>query len=40
MKHFATTYTSQKEFRDKNCLYDQFADLQYDALMLQLRRKG
>jgi TRAP-type mannitol/chloroaromatic compound transport system substrate-binding protein len=37
---FASIYKSQKEFRDRNYLYHQYADFQYDALMLQLRRKG
>ena len=36
---FAKIYNSQKEFRDRNYLYHQFADFQYDATMLQLRRK-
>ena len=36
---FATIYKSQKEFRDRNYLYHQYADFQYDAMMLQLRRK-
>ena len=37
---FATIYRSQKEFRDRNYVYHQYADFQYDAMMLQLRRKS
>ena len=37
---FATIYKSQKEFRDRNYIYHQYADFQYDAMMLQLRRKS
>jgi TRAP-type mannitol/chloroaromatic compound transport system substrate-binding protein len=37
---FATIYKSQKEFRDRNYLYHQFADFQYDNMMLQLLRKA
>jgi TRAP-type mannitol/chloroaromatic compound transport system substrate-binding protein len=36
---FGTIYKAQKDFRDKNYLYHQYADFQYDAVMLQLRRK-
>ena len=36
---FAKLYRSQKQFRDQNYLYHQFADFQYDTMMLQLRRK-
>jgi TRAP-type mannitol/chloroaromatic compound transport system substrate-binding protein len=36
---FAKIYNSQKEFRDRNYLYHQVADFQYDATMLQIRRK-
>jgi TRAP-type mannitol/chloroaromatic compound transport system substrate-binding protein len=37
---FATIYKSQKEFRDRSYVYHQYADFQYDAMMLQLRRKS
>lgn len=37
---FATIYKSQKEFMERNYIYHQYADFQYDAMMLQLRRKG
>jgi len=36
---FAAIYKSQKEFRDRNYLYHQYADFQYDGMMLQLLRK-
>jgi TRAP-type mannitol/chloroaromatic compound transport system substrate-binding protein len=36
---FAKIYTSQKEFRDKTFSYHQAADLQYDLMMAQLKRK-
>jgi len=35
----ANSYASQKDFRDKNCLYHRAADYQYDTTMLTLRRK-
>jgi TRAP-type mannitol/chloroaromatic compound transport system substrate-binding protein len=37
---FAAIYKSQKEFRDRNYLYHQYADFQYDNMMLQLLRKA
>jgi TRAP-type mannitol/chloroaromatic compound transport system substrate-binding protein len=37
---FASIYKSQKEFRDRNYVYHQFADFQYDAMMLQFRRRS
>jgi TRAP-type mannitol/chloroaromatic compound transport system substrate-binding protein len=37
---FANIYKSQKEFRDRNYVYHQYADFQYDAMMLQLRRRS
>ena len=36
--NFAKIYTAQKEFRDRNYLYHQYADFQYDAMMLRLRK--
>jgi TRAP-type mannitol/chloroaromatic compound transport system substrate-binding protein len=36
--NFAKIYAAQKEFRDRNYLYHQYADFQYDAMMLRLRR--
>jgi TRAP-type mannitol/chloroaromatic compound transport system substrate-binding protein len=39
-EQFAKIYNSQKEFRDRNYSYHQVADFQYDAAMLQLRRKA
>ena len=37
---FANIYKPQKEFRDRNYVYHQYADFQYDAMMLNLRRKS
>ena len=37
---FAAIYKSQKEYRDRNYLYHQYADFQYDNMMLQLLRKA
>jgi TRAP-type mannitol/chloroaromatic compound transport system substrate-binding protein len=37
---FATIYKAQKEFRDRNYTYHQYADFLYDTMMLQLRRKS
>jgi TRAP-type mannitol/chloroaromatic compound transport system substrate-binding protein len=37
---FGNIYKSQKDFRDRNYVYHQFADFQYDAMMLQFRRRG
>ncbi len=36
---FAKIYTAQKEFRDKTLVYHQAADLQYDLMMAQLKRR-
>jgi TRAP-type mannitol/chloroaromatic compound transport system substrate-binding protein len=36
---FAKIYGSQKEFRDRSYLYHQAADFQYDAMMMELKRK-
>ena len=37
---FAKIYNSQKDFRDRNYVYHQLADFQYDATMLQILRKA
>ena len=37
---FAAIYKSQRAFRDRNYLYHQYADFQYDNMMLQLLRKA
>jgi TRAP-type mannitol/chloroaromatic compound transport system substrate-binding protein len=36
---FAKIYASQKDFRDRSYFYHQAADFQYDAMMLQMKRK-
>ena len=36
---FAKIYAAQRAFRDYNYVYHQAADLQYDLMMLQLKRK-
>ena len=36
---FAKIYATQKEFRDRNYAYHKAADLQYDLMMLQVKRR-